>query len=140
MAKLGFGAFDYDETYGDLPPGVDGKAPTAEDDEVTEPPIMHASGSRLFNAEVDSLPPSARADAKVVEFEAMQKEMNEEKDRKKKLALQQGLVMEASLIKDEASSKQYGRAKRPEAGYKEMAAKRIGENVEFLFPDQRTGK
>ena len=72
-------------------------------------------------------------------MEAMHKEMDEEKDRKKKLGLQQGLVMEAKRMEGELkSSNSYGRAKQPEVGYKQTAAKRVGENVEFLFPDQRT--
>ena len=141
LAKMGFGAFDYDETYGDLPPGEGGEAPKEEDDDNTEPPMMHASGSRTFNAEVDSLPPSARADAKSVAVEAMYKEMDEEKSRKKKLGLQQEIVKEATRLDGElAANKQFGRAKKPKVGYKESAARRVvtqGENVEFLFPDQR---
>lgn len=141
LAKMGFGAFDYDETYGDLPPGEGGQAPAEEEDGDTEPPMMHASGSRTFNADVDSLPPSARADAKSVAVEAMYKEMDEEKSRKKKLGLQQEIVKEATRLDGElAASKQFGRAKKPEVGYKESAARRVvtqGENVEFLFPDQR---
>ena len=93
------------------------------------------------SAEHDSLPSSARADSKSAAVKAMYKEMDQEKDRKKKLGLQQDIVKEASRLEGElAASKQYGRAKKPEAGYKESAARRVvtqGENVEFLFPDQR---
>jgi hypothetical protein len=136
MAKMGFGAFEYDEHYGEM-----SAREAADEDEESEAPYMHASGSRAFNAEIDSLPPSARAEASSAANFAV--EMAEEKAKQRKLGLQQDLVKSANLIEAEKKVSNTGRVRKPEAGYKESAASRMvkqGENAEFLFPDQRTGK
>ena len=129
---MGFGNFNYDEQFG-MMDGDDGAAgEQREEDEESEAPFLHKSGSRTFNEEVDTLPPSARS------------EMEQEKEKQRHLGLQQSLVKTANAIEEHKNEKTvYGALKKPEKGYKESAAHRMvqqGENMEFLFPDQHVGK
>ena len=133
LAAMGFGNFDYDEHYGMMGSnGEDDAGKQQEEDEESEAPFMHKSGSRVFNEEVDTLPPSARS------------EMELEKEKQRHLGLQQSLVKTANAIEEKKHEKHvYGALQKPEMGFKESASHRMvhqGQNMEFLFPDQHVGK